>query len=58
MATSYFDKAANEMRPIAPDAKADVKTTFLILKDGKVILDGDATELTATKDEYIKEYIA
>jgi len=35
-----------------------VKTTFLILKDGKVILDGDATELTATKDEYIKEYIA
>jgi len=58
MATSYFDVKANEMKPLAPGSKADVKTSFLILKDGKTIFDGDAAELTATRDEYIKEYIA
>ena len=58
MATSYFDTQANEMRTIAPGQTIDVKTSFLILRDGKVIFDGEAEELTATKDEYIKEYIA
>jgi phospholipid/cholesterol/gamma-HCH transport system ATP-binding protein len=58
MATSYFDTKTNEMKPIQPGQMADVKTSFLILRDGKVIFDGDAPALTATKDEYIKEYIA
>ena len=58
MATSYFDVKANAMKPLAPGSTTDVKTSFVILKDGKIIFDGDAAELTATKDEYIKEYIA
>ncbi|MDP9268697.1 MAG: ATP-binding cassette domain-containing protein [Acidobacteriota bacterium] len=58
MATSYFDVKANEMKPIQPGANIEVKTSFLILREGKIIFDGDAAELTATKDEYIKEYIA
>jgi phospholipid/cholesterol/gamma-HCH transport system ATP-binding protein len=58
MATSYFDTQANEMRPIAPGSTIDVKTSFLILRDGKIIFDGDAAQLTATRDEYIKEYIS
>jgi phospholipid/cholesterol/gamma-HCH transport system ATP-binding protein len=58
MATSYFDTKTNEMKPIAPGSTIDVKTSFLILRDGKIIFDGEAAELTATKDEYIKEYIA
>jgi ABC-type transporter Mla maintaining outer membrane lipid asymmetry ATPase subunit MlaF len=32
--------------------------TFLILRDGKVIFDGDAEQLAQTKDDYIKEYIS
>jgi phospholipid/cholesterol/gamma-HCH transport system ATP-binding protein len=58
MATSYFDVQANQMRPLPRGAQADIKTSFLILRDGKVIFDGDAAALTATRDEYIKEYIA
>jgi len=58
MATSYYDTQANEMRPFQPGQKIDVRTSFLILRDGKIIFDGDAPELSATKDEYIKEYIA
>jgi len=58
MATSYFDVQANEMKAIEPGSTIDVKTSFLILREGRIIFDGDAAELTSTKDEYIKEYIS
>ena len=34
------------------------KIHFLILRDGKVIFDGDVHELAQSKDEYIREYIS
>ncbi len=58
MATHYFDTQTNEMRPLAAHSTRDVHTSFLILKDNKVIFDGTAQELSHTHDEYIKEYIA
>jgi phospholipid/cholesterol/gamma-HCH transport system ATP-binding protein len=58
MATHYFDRKANEMRPLPPGARGEVPMAFLILRDGKVIFDGDAHELAQSKDEYIKEYIS
>ncbi|HSE49399.1 MAG TPA: ATP-binding cassette domain-containing protein [Terriglobales bacterium] len=58
MATSYYDTQANEMKTIQAGQNIDVRTSFLILRDGKIIFDGDAAELAATRDEYIKEYIA
>jgi len=58
MASHYFDKEANEMRPLEPGSKRDVNTTFLILKDGKVIFDGTAAELAHSQNDYIREYIA
>jgi ABC-type transporter Mla maintaining outer membrane lipid asymmetry ATPase subunit MlaF len=32
--------------------------SFLILRDGKVIFDGDAQKLVASRDDYIREYIS
>jgi phospholipid/cholesterol/gamma-HCH transport system ATP-binding protein len=58
MATHYFDRKANEMRPLPPGGRAEVLMAFLILRDGKVIFDGDVHELAQTKDEYIREYIS
>ena len=58
MATSYYDTKKNQMLPIDPGMHIDVNTSFLILRDGKIIFDGDAPALASTKDEYIKEYIA
>jgi phospholipid/cholesterol/gamma-HCH transport system ATP-binding protein len=58
MASHYFDSEANEMRPLAESPKRDVKTTFLVLRDGRVIFDGTAVELAGSHDEYIREYIA
>jgi phospholipid/cholesterol/gamma-HCH transport system ATP-binding protein len=58
MATHYFDKRTNRMQPLPPGTRGEVPTTFLILRDGKVIFDGDAHQLAHSRDEYIREYIS
>ena len=58
MATHCFDKKLNRMVPIGAGSKTEVQTTFVILRDGKVIFDGTAEELVHTPDQYIREYIA
>ena len=58
MASHYFDRKANEMRPLPPGARGEVPMAFLILREGNIIFDGDAHELAESKDEYIREYIA
>lgn len=57
MATHSFDTKANEMRPLGGN-QINLDTTFIILRDGKVIFDGTTPELAQSKDEYIREYIA
>ncbi len=58
MATHEFDPKTNEMRVLPHGQYCDVPMSFLVLRDGKVIFDGDIRQLTHTKDEYIKEYIS
>ena len=54
----YFDRTANAMRPLARGTRGEVPMAFLILRDGKVIFDGDVHELAQSKDDYIREYIS
>ncbi len=58
MANHYFDRKANQMKPLPPGTRGEVPMGFLILRDGKVIFDGDVHELAQSKDEYIREYIS
>jgi phospholipid/cholesterol/gamma-HCH transport system ATP-binding protein len=58
MASHYFDRKANKMLPLPKGQPGEVPMTFLILRDGKVIFDGDVHQLAHTKDEYIKEFIS
>lgn len=58
MASHQFDKQANRMVPLPPGQHCDVPMSFLVLRDGKVIFDGDLHELAHTQDEYIREYIS
>jgi phospholipid/cholesterol/gamma-HCH transport system ATP-binding protein len=57
MATHYFDRKQNRMVPVN-SAPVDTRTSFLVLRDGKVIFDGSAHELASSRDEYIREYIS
>jgi phospholipid/cholesterol/gamma-HCH transport system ATP-binding protein len=58
MATHYFDRAENKMKPLPPQARTTVPFSFLILRDSHVIFDGDLKALRETRDEYIREYIS
>jgi phospholipid/cholesterol/gamma-HCH transport system ATP-binding protein len=58
MATHQFDKETNHIVPLPPGEHCDVPLSFLILRDGKVIFDGDLQALVHSEDEYIREYIS
>jgi phospholipid/cholesterol/gamma-HCH transport system ATP-binding protein len=58
MATHQFGKQANRMVALPPGQRCEVPMSFLILRDGRVIFDGDMKELAGTQDEYIRAYIS
>ncbi len=58
MASHYFDKNTNKMVPLPKGHRSEVPMSFLVLRDGKIIFDGDAHELVASRDPYIREYIS
>src|SRR6202040_2186079 len=51
MATHQFDKATNRMVALPKGQRGEVPMSFLILRDGKVIFDGDAQKLVASRDD-------
>ena len=58
MATNEFDPQTNQMHALPRGRYCNVPMSFLILRDGKVIFDGDVRQLVRSKDEYIQEYIS
>ena len=58
LATHEFDPGTNQLRALPRRQYCDVPMSFLVLRDGKVIFDGDVRQLTHSKDEYIREYIS
>ena len=58
MANHYFDVKANQMRVVPTGGRVEVPLAFLMLRDGKVIFDGDLHALAGSQDEYIREYIS
>jgi phospholipid/cholesterol/gamma-HCH transport system ATP-binding protein len=58
MATHYFDVKANAMQPLPHEKRSEIPFAFMILRDGKIIFDGDLEQLVHAKDPYIQEYIS
>jgi phospholipid/cholesterol/gamma-HCH transport system ATP-binding protein len=58
MATHQFDPKTSQLKALPRGQYCDVPMSFLILRDGKVIFDGDIHQLAHTNDEYIREYIS
>ena len=58
LATHYYDPESKHMKPTDGTAVRDVHTSFLVLKDGKVIFDGTAVDLGQIDNSYIREYIS
>ncbi|MGB8831723.1 MAG: ATP-binding cassette domain-containing protein [Candidatus Sulfotelmatobacter sp.] len=58
LATHEFDPKSNSMVHLPQGKQCAVPFSFLILRNGKVLFDGDLNQLAHTEDEYIKEYIS
>lgn len=58
MASHYFDRKLNKMVPLEDGSMRNVHTTFLILRDHKIIFEGTAPELLRCHDPYIREYLS
>lgn len=58
MATHQFNKQTNQLQALPRGMYCDVPMSFLVLREGNVIFDGDVHQLVHTEDEYIKEYIS
>ncbi|HEV2961279.1 MAG TPA: ATP-binding cassette domain-containing protein [Candidatus Angelobacter sp.] len=57
LATHYYDPQTKHMKAIEGHVARDLHTTFLILKDGKIIFDASVAELAKVKDPYIREFL-
>ena len=58
MASHYFDRSLNKMVPLPDGSVRDVHTTFVILRDHKIIFEGTASELLRCRAPYIREYLS
>jgi phospholipid/cholesterol/gamma-HCH transport system ATP-binding protein len=58
LASHYYDPDNNRMQAVDGRPMRDVHTSFMLLRDGKVIFDGTALELGRIQDPYIREYIS
>jgi len=58
MASHYWDTAENTMKPVQAGSNVNTHTSFLLMREGRVVFDGTAMELGRSRDEYIREYIS
>jgi phospholipid/cholesterol/gamma-HCH transport system ATP-binding protein len=57
MTTHRYDSEQHRMLPL-PAGEVNDNTKFIMLRDGRVVFDGDIRDLASSHDEYIKEYIS
>jgi len=58
LAGHYYDPASKHMKPTDGRPSLDIRTSFMILRDGKAVFEGSGHELGQVQDPYIKEYIS
>jgi phospholipid/cholesterol/gamma-HCH transport system ATP-binding protein len=58
LASHYYDPASKHMVSSNGMSSRDISTSFMILREGKAVFEGNAHELGKVEDPYIKEYIS
>jgi phospholipid/cholesterol/gamma-HCH transport system ATP-binding protein len=56
MCSHRFEPAEDRMVPL-PKGQTDLKTTFLMLAEGRLIFDGSLHELVSSEDPFVREFI-
>jgi len=58
LASHYYDPTTKHMKSSDGMPSRDISTSFMILREGKAVFEGNAHELGKVQDPYIREYIA
>ena len=58
MATHTFNSKTNRMEPLPEGQHRNLNTNFIVLRDGKIIFQGNAVELVNSDNDYIREYLS
>ena len=58
LASHFYDPASKHMKSSDGMPSRDISTSFMILREGKAVFEGNAHELGKVEDPYIKEYIS
>lgn len=58
LASHYYDPATKHMKSSDGMPSLDIRTSFMILREGKAVFEGSAHDLAKVEDPYIKEYIS
>jgi phospholipid/cholesterol/gamma-HCH transport system ATP-binding protein len=58
MATHKFNSQTNHMEPLPEGEHRNLHTKFLLLRQAKIIFQGNAAELVNSSDDYIREYLS
>lgn len=57
LASHTYNKAENRMERM-PGDKTNLKTSFLMLRDGELVFDGSTHDLVTSDDPFLKEYLS
>lgn len=57
MATNVFNQQTNHMEPLPEGSTRNLNTNFIVLRDAKIIFEGNAVQLVRSNDDYIREYL-
>jgi phospholipid/cholesterol/gamma-HCH transport system ATP-binding protein len=58
LASHFYDPASKHMKSSDGMPSRDISTSFMVLREGKAIFEGNAHELGKVEDPYIKEFIS
>jgi len=57
MATHVFNQKTGHMEELPEGSHRNLHTNFIVLRDAKIIFEGNAVQLVQSRDEYIREYL-
>jgi phospholipid/cholesterol/gamma-HCH transport system ATP-binding protein len=57
MANFRWDAAKGSLRPVREDERAALRTTFMVLQEGRFVFEGSQQELEASADPYVSRFV-
>jgi phospholipid/cholesterol/gamma-HCH transport system ATP-binding protein len=57
IANFRYNSEQGELEPVHHGSKPQFRTTFMVLKEGRLVFEGDQDKLESEQDEYIKKFV-